>query len=185
MIFNPNNWFHAFFIIPILNVLMGLYTSLSYLHIPYPMGFSLILLTVAIRLLLNPLTVSQIKSSQKLTKLKPELDKLNEIYKNDKTRLHQEQLKLYQKAGINPAAGCLPLILQMPILIALYNLFFQLLSNGNAVNVVNDINKAVYFPFLKIKSLDLAFFGLNLASKPSDWQSKGFFLLLIPVISGL
>ena len=108
MIFNPNNWFHAFFIIPILNVLMGFYTSLSYLHIPYPMGFSLILLTVAIRLLLNPLTVSQIKSSQKLTKLKPELDKLNEIYKNDKTRLHQEQLKLYQKAGINPAAGCLP-----------------------------------------------------------------------------
>ncbi|OGG00809.1 hypothetical protein A3D78_01710 [Candidatus Gottesmanbacteria bacterium RIFCSPHIGHO2_02_FULL_39_14] len=183
MIFNPNNWFHAFFIIPILNVLMGFYTSLSYLHIPYPMGFSLILLTVAIRLLLNPLTVSQIKSSQKLTKLKPELDKLNEIYKNDKTRLHQEQLKLYQKAGINPAAGCLPLLLQMPILIALYNLFFQILTNGNMNKVVAEVNRVVYFPFLKIHSFDLSFFFLNLSSKPSDWKSGGWWLLLVPIIT--
>src|SRR3990170_758582 len=136
MIFNPNNWFHAFFIIPILNLLMGFYVLLTFLHIPFPMGFSLILLTITIRLILNPLTASQIKSSQKMGKLKPELDKLNEIYKNDKQRLHQEQLKLYQQAGINPAAGCLPLLLQMPILIALYNLFFQLLNNGNMAKVV-------------------------------------------------
>ena len=164
---------------------MVFYVVLTNLSIPFALGFSLILLTVAIRLILHPLTANQLKSTQKLGKLKPELDRISKLYKDDKTRLHQEQLKLYQQAVINPAAGCLPLILQMPILIALYNLFFQLLSNGNAVNVVNDINKAVYFPFLKIKSLDLAFFGLNLASKPSDWQSKGFFLLLIPVITGL
>ena len=118
-------------------------------------------------------------------KLKPELDKLNEIYKNDKQRLHQEQLKLYQQAGINPAAGCLPLLLQMPILIALYNLFFQILSNGNMAKVVTEVNKAVYFPFLKIQSFDLSFFFLNLSSKPSEWQKSGWWLLLVPVITAV
>ena len=183
--FNPNNWFHAFFIIPILNLLAGFYVLLVFLHVPYPLGFSLILLTVAIRLILNPLTVSQLKSSQKLARLKPELDNLSKIYKDDKQRLHQEQLKLYQQAGINPAAGCLPLLLQMPILIALYNLFFQLLSTGNMDKVVIEVNKVVYFPFLKINSFDLNFFGMNLASKPSDWQKDGWWLLLIPVITGV
>ena len=99
-------------------------------------------------------------------------------------RLQQEQLKLYQQAGINPAGGCLPLLVQMPILIALYNLFFQLL-NADRAQVVSQINKVAYFPFLKISSLDLAFFGSNLAVKPSDWQSKGFWLLTIPLITGL
>lgn len=183
--FNPANWFHAFFIIPILNLLIGFYSLFTFLHIPFPLGFSLIFLTVAIRLLLNPLTVSQIKSSRKLANLKPELDSLNKIYKDDKTRLHQEQLKLYQQAGINPAAGCLPLLLQMPILIALYNLFFQLLSNGNMAKVASEVNKVVYFPFLKINSFDLNFFGMNLSSKPSDWQKDGWWLLLIPIITAV
>src|SRR3989338_1766632 len=172
--FNPNNWFHAFFIIPILNILMGFYVVLTFLHIPFPLGFSLILLTVAIRLILNPLTASQIKSSQKLAKLKPDLDRLGQIYKDDKTRLHQEQLKLYSQAGINPAAGCLPLLLQMPILIALYNLFFSLLTNGNITKVVSEVNKVVYFPFLRISSFDLNFFGMDLSKKPSDWQTAGW-----------
>jgi|SRR3989344_5005974 len=183
--FDPNNWFQAFFVIPILNVLMGFYSLLTTLHILFPLGFSLILLTVAIRLILNPLTASQIKSTQKLAKLKPELDKLNQQYKDDKQRLHQEQLRLYQQAGINPAAGCLPLIIQMPILIALYNLFFQLLTNGNMTKVISEVNKVVYFPFLKINSFDLNFFGLNLSDKPSDWQSRGWWLLLVPVITAL
>ena len=183
--FNPNNWFHAFFIIPILNILMGFYVLLTFLHIPYPLGFSLILLTAAIKLILNPLTATQLKSSQKLSKLKPELDRLGQIHKEDKQRLHQEQLKLYQQEGINPAAGCLPLLLQMPILIALYNLFFQLLSNGNMSKVVSEVNKVVYFPFLKINSFDLNFFGMNLSSKPSDWKTAGWWLLLIPVITAV
>ena len=164
---------------------MGFYVLLTFLHIPYPLGFSLILLTAAIKLILNPLTATQLKSSQKLSKLKPELDRLGQIHKEDKQRLHQEQLKLYQQEGINPAAGCLPLLLQMPILIALYNLFFQLLSNGNMSKVVSEVNKVVYFPFLKINSFDLNFFGMNLSSKPSDWKTAGWWLLLIPVITAV
>ena len=182
--FNPDNYFHSLLIIPILNILLGVYNFLNFLHIPYPLGFALILLTVIIRLILHPLTASQLKSARKLSKLKPEIDRINREFKGDKMRLQQEQLKLYQQAGINPAGGCLPLLVQMPILIALYNLFFQLL-NADRAQVVSQINKVAYFPFLKISSLDLAFFGSNLAVKPSDWQAKGFWLLTIPLITGL
>lgn len=183
--FNPNNWFHALFIIPILNILMGFYSLLTYLHIPYPLGFSVILLTAAIKLLLNPLTATQLKSSQKLARLKPELDRISREFKADKARLHQEQLKLYKQAGINPAAGCLPLLLQMPILIALYNLFYIILASGDMSKVVQEVNKVVYFPFLKLNSIDLNFFGINLSAKPSDWQKLGWWLLLIPVVTGV
>src|SRR3989344_5024715 len=183
--FNPNNIFHSFLVIPILNILIGLYKLLLSVGIPGALGFSLILLTVLIRLVLHPLTVTQIKSAKKLGQLKPELDKLSGKYKNDKQRLHQEQLKLYQQAGINPAAGCLPLLLQMPILIALYNLFFQLLTNGNMAKVVTEVNKVVYFPFLRISTFDLNFFGMDLSKKPSDWQTAGWWLLLIPLITGV
>jgi YidC/Oxa1 family membrane protein insertase len=182
--FSHTNLFNTILIIPILNVLMGVYNLLRFIGIPGTLGFSLIIMTVLIRLLLSPLTAAQIKSTQKLNKIKPHLDKLTQKYKNDKMRLQQEQLNLYKQAGINPAAGCLPLLLQMPILIALYNMFFQLLSNGNIEKVTESINSVVYFPFLKIQSLDLSFFGMNLAHKPSEWQKLGWFMLLIPVITG-
>lgn len=183
--FDTHNIFTAIFVIPILNVLVGVYKFLTILGIPGAFGFSLIVMTVIIRVILHPLMKTQLKSAHKMNKLKPQIDKLNQIYKNDKQRLHQEQLKLYQEAGVNPAAGCLPLLLQMPILIALYNLFFQLLSNGNMGKVVEEINKVVYFTFLKINSLDLSFLGTNLAHKPSEWQKYGFLLLAIPIITAL
>jgi len=183
--FDPNNIFNTILIIPILNVLIGLYKLLLIVRIPGALGFSLILLTILIRLILHPLTVKQLISARKLSQLKPELDKLNALYKTDKVRLQQEQLKLYQREGINPAAGCLPLLLQMPILIALYNLFFQLLNNPDISAVVDGINKVVYLPILKISTLDLSFLGFNLASKPSQWQQHGWWLLLVPVVTGL
>ncbi len=183
--FDPNNLFNSLLIIPILNILTGLYNLLLLLKIPGALGFSLIFLTVLIRLILHPLTVKQLESAHKMSRLKPELDKLHKQYGSDKQKLQQEQLRLYQQAGINPAAGCLPLLLQMPILIALYNLFFQLLNGSDLSAVVNGINSVVYFPFLRIESLDLSFFGVSLAHKPNEWQKAGWWLLLIPVITGL
>lgn len=183
--FDPSNLFNSILIIPILNVLVGLYQALLFLKIPGALGFSLILLTVLIRLILHPLTVKQLESAHKMSRLKPELDLLAQKFKDDKKKLHSEQLRLYQEAGINPAAGCLPLLLQMPILIALYNLFFQLLDKGDVAAVIEGINKVVYFPLLRITSFDLSFFGLSLAHKPNEWQKLGWWLLLVPVITGL
>lgn len=182
--FDQSNIFNAVLIIPILNVLMAVYHLFLAIKVPGALGFSLILLTVIIRLILHPLTIKQLKSTQKLAHIKPKLDELNKLHKEDKTRLQQEQLKLYQEAGINPASGCLPLLLQMPILIGLYNLFFNILGHGNDLTkVVDGINKVVYFPFLKIESLDLSFFGLSLTSKPNEWQQIGWGFLLIPLVT--
>lgn len=181
--FQANNIFDTLLLIPILNLLVGIYKILLLVGLPGAFGFALILLTIVIRLLLNPLMATQLKNTHKLAKLKPELDRINREHKGDKQRLSQEQLKLYKDAGVNPAAGCLPLLLQMPILLALYNLFFKLLSTTDLSQVVEGINKVVYAPFLTIQSLDLWFFGVNLAQKPSDWQKYGVWLLSVPIIT--
>ena len=121
------------------------------------------------------------ESARKLQELKPHIDALNKKHKDDKKKLQEEQMKLYKEHGVNPAGGCLPLLVSFPILIALYNLFFQILTNGDLAKVAEEINKVVYFPLLKISSLDLSFFGLSLAHKPSEWQKFGWWFLLIPL----
>ncbi|MCL4338393.1 YidC/Oxa1 family membrane protein insertase [Patescibacteria group bacterium] len=183
--FNPGNPFDSFLVIPILNALVAVYKLILFFKLPGAFGLALIVLTALIRVALNPLMVTQLKSAHKLSKLKPELDRLSEKHKDDKNRLHQEQLKLYQEAGINPAAGCLPLLIQMPILLGLYNLFFKLLSNTNLVQVTKEINSVLYTPFLKISTINLSFFGMDLAHKPSDWSKYGIWLLLVPVVTAL
>lgn len=177
--------FNQLLIWPIKNILVVFYEGFLFLKIPGALGFAVIVLTVIIRLALHPLTVTQLKSAQKMAKLKPEMDKLTAKYKNDKARLNQEQLNLYKNAGVNPAAGCLPTLLQFPIVIALYQVFFEVLSKGETPQVVADINKILYPLVPKINSFDLNFFGLNLAHKPDQWQQFGWWLLLVPLITGL
>ena len=89
-------------------------------------GWSIILLTVAIRLVLVPLTVKQFHSMQKLQRLTPEIKRLQAKYKQDKQRQQQELMKLYQEHGVNPFSSCLPFVVQIPVL---YALFFMLRSS--------------------------------------------------------
>ncbi|UUZ91307.1 membrane protein insertase YidC [Paenibacillus sp. P25] len=84
-------------------------------------GLSILVVTVIIRLIILPLTLKQYRSSKRMQELQPELKKLKEKYKDDARKQQEETMKLFQKEGVNPLAGCLPLIVQMPILIALYN----------------------------------------------------------------
>ena len=85
-------------------------------------GLAIIIFTVLIKLITHPLMQSQIKSSKAMSELQqdPEYLEMMEKYKNDKERLAQEQMKLYQKKGINPTASCLPTFIQLPIIFALY-----------------------------------------------------------------
>jgi len=83
-------------------------------------GSAIILLTVAIRLVLLPLTWKQTKSMMELQRIQPKIKELQEKYKDDKEKLQEETLKFYQENKVNPFGGCLPLILQMPVLFALY-----------------------------------------------------------------
>ncbi|MBI4999829.1 YidC/Oxa1 family membrane protein insertase [Candidatus Gottesmanbacteria bacterium] len=132
--------FNQILIWPILNILIALYKIFEALRAPGAFGLAIIGLTILIRFLLSPLFSSQLKSAQKMQELKPKIDELSQKYGKDKARIQQEQLRLYKEAGVNPAAGCLPLLLQMPVFIALYNVFWQILGNGNLEKVIQDIN---------------------------------------------
>lgn len=84
-------------------------------------GLSILIVTIIIRFIILPLTLKQYRSSKRMQDLQPEIKKLKEKYKDDAKRQQEETMKLFQKEGVNPLAGCLPMLIQMPILIALYN----------------------------------------------------------------
>ncbi|MFM1653484.1 membrane protein insertase YidC [Brevibacillus sp. B_LB10_24] len=84
-------------------------------------GLGILVATVIIRLIILPLMIKQIKSSKKMQELQPELQKIREKHKNDPQKAQQETVLLFQKNNVNPLAGCLPLLVQMPILIAFYH----------------------------------------------------------------
>ncbi len=89
-------------------------------------GVAIILLTIAIKIILFPLTHKSFKSMKKMQELQPQMKHLQEKYKDDPQQLNKEMMELYRKHNANPLGGCLPLLLQMPILIA----FYQMLSRS-------------------------------------------------------
>ena len=104
---------------PLISLLVGAYDLLP------DFGFAVVLVTLLIRLALYPLYVTQIRSQRAMQELAPAIKELQQKYGKDRARIQQEQMKLYQERGINPLGGCLPLLLQMPILFAMYAAFVQ------------------------------------------------------------
>jgi YidC/Oxa1 family membrane protein insertase len=85
-------------------------------------GLAIVAMTVTIRLAILPLTFRGVKGMQEMQRLQPEMKRLQERYKDDKQRMQQEVMKLYQEHGVNPLSSCLPLLLQIPFFIALFDL---------------------------------------------------------------
>jgi len=83
-------------------------------------GIAIILLTIAIKAILYPLTVKQVKSMKAMQDIQPKMKQIQEKYKGNPEKLNKELATLYKEAGVNPLAGCLPLIVQMPFLIAIF-----------------------------------------------------------------
>lgn len=98
---------------------LGAVVSVFYQAIPN-LGVAVILLTIAVMLLLFPLTLKQTRSMRAMQELQPEIKRLQKEHAGDKQALQQATMDLYKQRGVNPAAGCLPLLLQMPIWFALY-----------------------------------------------------------------
>jgi YidC/Oxa1 family membrane protein insertase len=95
---------------------------LEWLHatVGLPWAWAIVALTLIVRIVIVPLTVKQIRSMQHLQQHAPELKALQQKYKHDKQRMNEEVMKFYRENKINPAASCLPLLLQFPVFIALY-----------------------------------------------------------------
>ena len=116
----------------------------------------------------------------------PHLSRLKDKHKGDAKTLQAETMKLYKEFGVNPAAGCLPVIVQIPIIWGLYSVLQQIVSLG-AKDVVSSINKIVYFDFLKLSgSWDPNFLGIPLGQNPAGLISKiGPLILVVPLLTFL
>lgn len=151
---------------PLLNILVWL-TKLT-----GGLGWSIVVMTVGLRLVMTPLVMPSLKAGKKMQELAPELAKLKEKYKDDKQGLMVAQAALYKQHGLNPAAGCLPQIIQLLVLIALFNAFNTVLKPG--VNIVEQLNPRLYASnqLPADFTLNTSFYGLDLA-KPDVIQVPG------------
>lgn len=103
---------------PLLNLLVWIYNLVG-----SDMGLAIIVLTILIKLLLYPLSQQSLKSQQALQRLQPQVDELKKRLKDQKDKLAQELMQLYQKEKVSPLSSCLPLLVQLPFLIALFQVF--------------------------------------------------------------
>jgi YidC/Oxa1 family membrane protein insertase len=102
---------------------------------PNSWGWSIILLTFTVRLLILPLTFKGVKSMQRLQTLQPEIKRIQERYKDDRQRMNQEVMAFYQREKVNPLSSCMPLVLQIPFFMAL---FFLLRSDSFKADIANN-----------------------------------------------
>jgi YidC/Oxa1 family membrane protein insertase len=122
---------------PLLNLIIGLYKLTG------DLGWSIILMTVGLRVAMTPLVLPSLKSSKKMQELAPELEKLKQKFKDDKQGMVTAQAQLYKEHGLNPAAGCLPQIVQILVLIALFNVFSTVLKDDGQ-DLVSNLNPRLY-----------------------------------------
>lgn len=128
-------------------------------------GVALILFTLVTRAILFPLAIKQQRSTAEMARMRPKLDEIQKKYAKDKTKLNEENMKLYQEEGYNPLAGCLPMLVQLPILLGLY----QVISNP-LKNIYNLTNTQITEIAIKLNQLEpikfIKFDPKNMATYP-------------------
>jgi YidC/Oxa1 family membrane protein insertase len=165
-------FFEKIFTDPIFNVLMLLY------HLFGDLGLSIIILTVVIRLLLFPLYMKQLKSSKAMQAIQPLIADVKKKYPKDQRAQYQAMQEVYKEYGVSPAAGCLPLLIQLPVL---YAMFFSLRAvlDAHTLNAVNSIIYPFLPKFAALPSVYLNWFGLHLNLAAADPSH------ILPVLAGV
>ncbi len=179
--------FDTLLVHPIINLLVVFYHALSFINIPFALGFSIILLTVVIRLILYPLTTAQLQMSKKMQELAPQLNKIKEKYKGDMKKQQEATMALYKEHNVNPAAGCLPAVAQIVVLLfGLYPALMKMLTLPQK-DIEKVVNGIVYHPQLHLnQAWDTHFFGLVLGKTPEHLLSTvGPAIFIIPVLTGV
>ena len=187
MSFLQEPW-NTFLVHPLMALALVAY---SFVH---DFGFAIILVTVLIRLAVYPLYRTQIRSQRAMQELAPAMAELKRKYGKDKARFAEEQMKLYKEYGVNPAAGCLPLVLQLPIRFALYSALLQLgcgiansgsncpgLTHDDAQSLLGFLVNLIQNPVLPGGTLDATAHWL-------PWITQGLQhpdpLFILPVVAG-
>lgn len=157
-------------------------------------GLALIGFTFVVNIILLPLTWKQQKSTTMMQAIQPELNRIQEKYKNDKEKLNTEIMKLYQNNNINPMSGCLPLLIQLPIIFILYRIVYSPISHMLGYTAEQLANLKAKYPDItgnmievelaaKSGLIDFDFFGLDLSLVPSIGNIN--LLWLIPIFAGI
>lgn len=164
------NFFTAIFYQPILNLLVFLYDTVSF----QDLGIAIILLTAAIKLIFWPLSRSSIKSQKALQDLQPKIEELKKQHGEDKVGLSQATMALYKDNKVNPFSSCLPLLIQLPFLFAVYRVFTDGLNNRLDL-VYSFIPKPETINTLSLGFLDLSkpsIYLAILAGLAQFWQAR-------------
>jgi YidC/Oxa1 family membrane protein insertase len=144
---------------PLYNAL-GAVLAFFYAIVPNE-GVAIILLTITVMLLLFPLTAKSSRSMLAMQRLQPEIKKLQAKHKGDRQKLNEEMMKLYQENKVNPLGGCLPLVVQFPVFIALFHV---LRSTAATVPTGSSLYKAI----IAAEPAGLTFLGMDLSLKATD-----------------
>lgn len=171
---------------PIQNVLEYVVVFL-YQNVIANYGIVIILLTIIVRLILTPLTITQTRSMARMQKIQPQLKELQKKHKDDKQKLQQETMAFYKENNVNPLAGCLPLLLQMPVFFALFRTLRE--PTEKVTSVVGD---NINFLWLKLDEPDpyyilviLMVATMFLSTKLSTTDPKqSKIMYILPVVFG-
>ncbi|HHP50362.1 MAG TPA: membrane protein insertase YidC [Moorella mulderi] len=175
------------------HLLQYLYEFTKFFGLP-SYGLAIILFTITVKIALFPLTYKQLISMKRLQELQPKLQDIQKKYKNNPQKAQQAMMELYQKEGINPLSGCLPLLIQMPILIALFATLCNFFDSANHPPYVEvDHANFLWIPnlgqpdpyILPILVVLATFFQqkLGMAQNPKDHSTK-LMLYFMPLLFG-
>ncbi|AIQ50088.1 membrane protein [Paenibacillus sp. FSL R7-0273] len=148
-------------------------------------GLAVLVMVIIVRTLILPLTMKQVKSSRAMQAIQPELQKIQKKYKDQPEKVQQETMRLFQENKVNPMAGCLPLIVQMPIFIALYNSIYynpDLREHSFLWLQLGEPDKLFILPLLAAAT---TFLQTRMMTKMNPIQQQGpmqFMMMVYPVL---
>jgi YidC/Oxa1 family membrane protein insertase len=169
---------NALVVTPLTQGLIFLNDLIQGIGAPYSWGFAIILFTLIVKIATLPLSLQQIRSMRATQELQPKLQELQKKHAKDKEKLAQAQMELYREHGVNPLGGCLPMLIQFPILIGLYQALYKLASTGEIVG-----QRFLWIPDLAFPTREV---GLKWVWPPAPefigWAAAALYLIL-PVLT--
>lgn len=130
-----SQFFNTILYQPLFNLLVFFYNIIP----GHDVGVAILIIAFLIKAVLYPLTKTTLRTQRKMTELAPQIKEIQEKHKNDKTKKTEETMKLYQEHGVNPLGGCLPLLIQLPLLIALFQVFRTGFDSASLTNLYSFI----------------------------------------------
>src|SRR4030065_540927 len=171
---------NTFILAPMVNVLIWIYNLFF-----HNFGLAIIIFTILIRLVTYPLTAQQLKSQQKMQELQgsKKWQEIQKKFKDDKEKLAQEQMKIYKEMGINPLGSCLPLIIQFPIMIGLYQSISLAMASAPIQLLNLSRNLYTFIPGSQLIPLNSKFLWMNLGLPEISTPLFDLFGSAVPIMT--